>query len=64
VTGGTNFQFQADVVDNGEGNQASADRFGLRVWTTTGDYKVVGTYDAAGTNTGTVPFEGGNIQVK
>jgi hypothetical protein len=60
-----NQSFRVDVTDQAEpSNGSSADTYALRVWTTTGNYKVIGTYSAGGANTAQVPLQGGNVQVK
>jgi MBG domain (YGX type)/Carboxypeptidase regulatory-like domain/Bacterial Ig-like domain (group 3) len=61
LSGAINYNFQVDVTDN---EDSSPDTYALRVWTTTGNYKVVGTYLPSGLNTAQVALQGGNIQVK
>lgn len=60
-----NQSFQVDVTDNdGASAGTSPDMYAFRVWTSTGNYKVVGTYSAGGANTSQVPLQGGNVQVR
>jgi hypothetical protein len=60
-----NQSFQVDVTDNDDAAAATIpDTYALRVWTTTGNYKVIGTYSAGGANTAQVPLQGGNVQVR
>ena len=59
IGAGLNFQFQVDVTDQGEPSASNnPDKYALRVWNTTGDFKL------AGTKTAQLPLGGGNIQVK
>jgi hypothetical protein len=59
ISAGLNLQFQVDVTDQGEPSTwNNPDKYALRVWNTTGDFKVVGT------KTAQLPLGGGNIQVK
>jgi hypothetical protein len=63
---GGNYQFQVDVADKGDPASAGLpgpDSYALRVWDSTGNYYVLGSY-AGTTNTGQVPIKGGNIRVK
>ena len=59
IGAGLNLQFQVDVTDQSESSASNnPDKYALRVWNTTGDFKV------AGTKTAQLPLGGGNIQVK
>jgi N-acetylneuraminic acid mutarotase len=65
---GGNFNYQVDLTDNGEpGASIPPDRYATRIWDSTGNYYVLGSYgpDNTGTtNTAQVPILGGNVQVK
>jgi hypothetical protein len=65
LSGTINYNFQVDVTDAGEPSSVTnPDKYAMRVWTTTGDYKVIGAYGTNGANTAQVPLQGGNLQVK
>jgi hypothetical protein len=66
ITGGINYQFQVDVTDRSESGSSSEgfDSYAFRVWSVSGNYKVIGTYGSNGTNTSQVSLTGGNLQVK
>jgi hypothetical protein len=58
---GGNYQFQADVTDNGEpgsSNTPAPDTYALRVWNTAGTYYQLGAPNAQ------LKLEGGNVQVR
>jgi hypothetical protein len=65
LSGTINYNFQVDITDKSEpSSQTNPDTYALRVWTTTGNYKVIGTYSSTGANTAQAPLQGGNLQVK
>jgi hypothetical protein len=66
---GGNYQYQVDITDKGEPGSGvtNPDTYAIRVFTTTGNVIVVGTYTPSNgsfVNTAQVNIMGGNIQVK
>lgn len=66
---GGNYQYQVDITDKGEPGSGvtNPDTYAVRVFTTTGNVIVVGTYTPSNgsfVNTAQVNIMGGNIQVK
>lgn len=65
IGGGLGLQFEVDATDtDNTSNSTNPDLYALRLWNTTGNYKVVGTYASSGANTSQIALGGGNIQVK
>ena len=65
ITGGVKYNFQVNVTDkNNPSSSANPDTYAFRAWSSTGNFKVVGSYLASGANSSQVALNGGNIQIK
>jgi len=62
---GSGYLFQVDITDKGEPGSgvANPDTYAIRVYDSSGNLIIVGTYSATGVNTMQVNISGGNIQV-